>query len=193
MSIESAPTITVRGRYVRETETETTFCRERLARSDAGTVTTRGLLRTDGEQSHDWHVRTTRIGSKDVLDRAILVQSETHWSDIAAAALALREPLPEGFRGGDFGENILVSGVSADDLCVGDILALSCAALAHVFGPLSPLAAAAALVSHISFLPWLLHCSINRPVRDRSASRARSISSGHSRGSQIARGPSEVR
>jgi MOSC domain-containing protein YiiM len=75
--------------------------------------------------SHTFHADPEeKLSSRDRLDRAVLVQSMEHWRDIQDAFLSklLRTPLPEVIAGGGFGENLLVSGCSADDLCVGDKL-----------------------------------------------------------------------
>jgi MOSC domain-containing protein YiiM len=75
--------------------------------------------------SHTFHADpNVEISTRDRLDRAVLVQSVEHWRDIREEfrSKCLRTPLPEVIAGGGFGENLLVSGCSADDLCVGDKL-----------------------------------------------------------------------
>ena len=80
--------------------------------------------------SHTFHARadvpSDPFGKRaeDRLDRAVLVQSEEHWQDIRTEfeSKTLRQPLPKRMAGGNFGENLLISGCSADDLCIGDKL-----------------------------------------------------------------------
>lgn len=119
------PTLTVEGRYVRDPASDLSFARKRIPAATAVELTEQGLLRSDGQLSRTWHLRTKTLTSqKSINDRAILVQSVAHIDDIHAQFKdgKLREALPRHIAGGAFGENLLVSGVSADDLCIGDIL-----------------------------------------------------------------------
>ena len=74
--------------------------------------------------SHTFHVVADYLTTDDRLDRAVLVQSEEHWQDIRNEFeyKPLRQPLPKKVAGGSFGENLLISGCSSDDLCIGDKL-----------------------------------------------------------------------
>lgn len=59
-----------------------------------------------------------------MLARGLLIQSEAHHEELLTSAkLKLRQPLPAKFKGGDWAENVLVSGEgNARTLCIGDVL-----------------------------------------------------------------------
>ena len=62
----------------------------------------------------------------DICDRALLVQSTTHYTLLQDANLTeLKQPIPESeaWQGGDWAENLNVSGTAnCNTLCIGDIL-----------------------------------------------------------------------
>ena len=63
------------------------------------------------------------IDNIDVCDRALLIQSTTHYKFLRDANLTLKHSIPDTFQGGDWAENLNVSGTAnCKTLCIGDIL-----------------------------------------------------------------------
>jgi MOSC domain-containing protein YiiM len=124
--------LTVTGRFVRADAPGSTFERKRIAPRRPAQITAAGFVRPDdGQQSFTSNVRMPDRcyhAVQDALDRAVLVQTEAHWIDVrchfSEQGTSLHRPLPPAINGGDFGENILCRGASADDLCIGDKVAL---------------------------------------------------------------------
>lgn len=120
------PTVRVSGRFIRF-PSDFVFNRQKVAKANATTVQPQGIV-ADGAADPHMREENERLRTQDVLDRAILVQCESHWIDLATHDWgdALEAPFPdlEDMEGGDFGENLLITGASADNLCVGDVLAL---------------------------------------------------------------------
>jgi MOSC domain-containing protein YiiM len=130
MASSTLPTLTVTGRFVRAAATDETFQRTKIQSNQPVDINEDGLLRPgDQQQSYTYNVRMPercKHPRQDALDRAVLVQCESHWADMRSAfkRVSLRQPLPSSIDGGEFGENLVCHGSSADDLCIGDKLAL---------------------------------------------------------------------
>jgi MOSC domain-containing protein YiiM len=126
------PTLKVRALFVREPKLEKTFGRRQIAANESVEVTAKGVA-SEGVLSPDWAATTKRpLREKDVLERAVLLQSEAHWADVlsefeadgARRGALLRAPMPKSMEPGEWGEQITISGASADELCIGDVLSL---------------------------------------------------------------------
>jgi MOSC domain-containing protein YiiM len=124
-SADALPIITVSGRFLRfPSAGHGTFERSPIARADPIIVAVPGLQHTG---ACDWSTdpTTKNLRTKDMLDRAVMFQSEAHYPQILAhfkGGKGLRSKLPKKVEPGGFGENVTFRGACAETLCIGDVL-----------------------------------------------------------------------
>ncbi len=123
---EPLPSVVVSSRHLRYLDAEhASWERPRVDPKVAIAVSPTGF---DAGGENDWSIQRVtsgRLNQRDVLDRALLVQSVTHYEPILQAGLELRRPLERDHvcAPGAWAENLTVSGSgNSKTLCVGDVL-----------------------------------------------------------------------